>query len=38
MSRWYLDTLAAMKLIAEEAESDALARLLDRDQAELVAC
>ena len=38
MSRWYLDTSAALKLMAEEAESDALARAIDGDQPDLVAC
>lgn len=36
MSRWYLDTSAALKLIAEEAESNALATTLDGSAAELV--
>lgn len=38
MSRWYLDTSAALKLIIEEPESDALARAIDQEQADLVAC
>lgn len=38
MSRWYLDTSAALKLLIAEAESDALASLLDRAQPDLVAC
>ncbi|MBA2558560.1 MAG: type II toxin-antitoxin system VapC family toxin [Propionibacteriales bacterium] len=38
MSCWYLDTSAATKLIAEEAESVALAHLLDSEQPDLVAC
>lgn len=38
MSRWYLDTSAALKLVVEEAKSDALARVTDREQPDLVAC
>lgn len=38
MRRWYLDTSAAMKLIVEEVESAALARAIDEQQPELVAC
>ncbi|HHU09492.1 MAG TPA: type II toxin-antitoxin system VapC family toxin [Intrasporangiaceae bacterium] len=38
MSLWYLDTSAALKLVVEEAESDALARSVDREQPDLVAC
>lgn len=38
MSRWYLDTSAAAKLIAEEAESAALASELDSRTPDLVAC
>lgn len=38
MSLWYLDTSAALKLIVEEPESDALARTLDDEAPELVAC
>lgn len=38
MSRWYLDTSAALKLLIEEAESDALARTIDRAQPDVVAC
>lgn len=38
MSRWYLDTSAALKLVIEESESDALARVIDREQPDLVAC
>lgn len=38
MSRWYLDTSAALKLVVEESESDALARVIDREQPDLVAC
>ena len=37
MSRWYLDTSAALKLVIEEAESDALAGLLDAQDPDLVA-
>jgi len=36
LSRWYLDTAAALKLVVEEPESDALARAIDREQADLV--
>lgn len=38
MSRCYLDASAALKLLVEEAESEALARVLDEEQPELVAC
>ncbi|GAB2740273.1 type II toxin-antitoxin system VapC family toxin [Nocardioides pakistanensis] len=38
MSLWYLDTSAALKLIVDEPESDALARTLDEEAPELVAC
>lgn len=38
MSRWYLDTSAALKLVVEERESDALARAIDRERADLVSC
>lgn len=38
MSVWYLDTSAALKLIVDEAESDALARRIDEEQPDLVAC
>jgi hypothetical protein len=38
MSRWYLDTSAALKLLVEEAESDALARAVDGENPDLVAC
>jgi predicted nucleic acid-binding protein len=38
VSRWYLDTSAAMKLLVEEAESDALAREIDAAAPDLVAC
>ena len=38
MSRCYLDTSAAVKLIVQEAESDALAAELRSNEPELVAC
>jgi uncharacterized protein len=38
LTRWYLDTSAALKLLVEEPESAALARVLDDEQPELVAC
>lgn len=38
MSRWYLDTSAALKLLVEEAESAALASTIDGAQPDLVAC
>lgn len=38
MSQWYLDTSAALKLVVDEPESDALARRIDREQPHLVAC
>lgn len=38
MSRWYLDTSAALKLIVQEPESDALAEAIDHEQPDLVAC
>jgi uncharacterized protein len=38
VSIWYLDTSAALKLLVEEAESDALARAIDREGPDLVAC
>lgn len=38
MSRWYLDTSAALKLLVEEAESEALAALVDTQQPSLAAC
>jgi uncharacterized protein len=38
MSRWYLDTSAALKLLVEEAESAALAGRIDEEQPDLVAC
>lgn len=36
MSRWYVDTSAALKLVVEEAESTALAAALDDESLELV--
>lgn len=38
MSRWYLDASAALKLIVDEPESAALARAIDDEQPDLVAC
>lgn len=38
MSRWYLDTSAALKLLVDEEESDALAALIVSEQPDLVAC
>lgn len=38
MSRWYLDTSAALKLLVEEADSAALADMLDQQEPDLVAC
>ena len=38
MTRWYLDTSAALKLLVEEAESESLARSIDSEQPDLVAC
>lgn len=38
MSRWYLDTSAALKLIVEEPESEALAGAIDEEGRDLVAC
>lgn len=38
MSRWYLDTSAALKLIIDEVESEALAGVIDEQAPELVAC
>lgn len=38
MSRWYLDTSAALKLLVEEPESDALAASIDDERPDLVAC
>ncbi|GAA1724870.1 type II toxin-antitoxin system VapC family toxin [Aeromicrobium alkaliterrae] len=36
MTRWYLDTSAALKLVVDEAESDALATTIDAGAAEVV--
>ncbi len=38
MSRWYLDTSAALKLLVEEDESDAVARAIDGASPDLVGC
>jgi predicted nucleic acid-binding protein len=38
LSRWYLDTSAALKLIVQEPESEALAGAIDQEQPDLVAC
>jgi predicted nucleic acid-binding protein len=38
VSRWYVDTSAAMKLIVDEAESDAAASAIDAERPDLVAC
>lgn len=38
MSRWYVDTSAALKLLVEEAESDALAGAVDDEGPDLVGC
>jgi uncharacterized protein len=38
VTRWYIDTSAAVKLLAEEPESSALARAIDAEQPDLVAC
>lgn len=38
MSRWYLDTSAALKLLVEEVESSSLAERLDAEAPDLVAC
>ncbi|MGC4173801.1 type II toxin-antitoxin system VapC family toxin [Demequina sp.] len=37
MTHWYLDTSAALKLLVEEAESDAFARFVTEEQPGLVA-
>lgn len=37
MTRWYLDTSAALKLLIEEAESEALAQAVDEAAPDLVA-
>lgn len=38
MTRWYVDTSAALKLVVREAETEALASLIDTEAPELVAC
>jgi uncharacterized protein len=38
LSLWYLDTSAALKLVVEESESEALAQGIDHEQPDLVAC
>lgn len=38
MSRWYLDTSAALKLLVDESESAALAARLDSVTPDLVSC
>lgn len=38
MTRWYVDTSAALKLISDEAESSALAEALKDESLELVSC
>jgi predicted nucleic acid-binding protein len=38
LSRWYLDTSAALKLVLDEVESSALVQAVDDAQPELVAC
>lgn len=38
MTRWYVDTSAALKLVLREAETEALASLIDAETPELVAC
>ena len=38
MTRWYLDTSAALKLLVEESESEALVHAIEEAQPELVAC
>lgn len=38
MNLWYLDTSAALKLVVEESESEALAQGIDHEQPDLVAC
>lgn len=38
MSTWYLDTSAALKLLIEEDESDALAVAIDDEGPDLVGC
>lgn len=38
MTRWYLDTSAAIKLLVDERESEALAVAIDSAEPDLVAC
>ncbi len=38
MTRWYVDTSAALKLVVREAETEALASLIDAEEPDLVAC
>jgi predicted nucleic acid-binding protein len=38
MSRWYIDSSASLKVIKEEAESDALTTFIDSHQPLLVGC
>lgn len=38
MTRWYVDTSAAAKLMVEESESGVLAAMLDVEKPELAAC
>ena len=38
MTRWYLDASAAIKLLGQESESDALVEHLDAQSPDLVAC
>ena len=38
MNRWYLDTSAALKLVVQEPESDALAHSIRDEDVDLVAC
>lgn len=38
MSRWYLDTSAALKLLVQEDESDLLAATIDAESPDLVGC
>lgn len=38
MNQWYLDTSAALKLLVDEAETDALSSVVIDQQPDLVAC
>jgi predicted nucleic acid-binding protein len=38
VSRWYIDTSAALKLVVDEVESGALSVALDTESPDLVAC